>query len=387
MIEFLAGVAVGIVVVAAVLRRRGPVRRSGGTGRETSPARQGTPEVPDLGGVLDALPLGVVVVNGAGAEVARNAAAVSFTGTRHADVLLNEAVDRQMKLALAGRNSVEQIHLAGPPPTVVIVRAEPFGHGAALATLEDITERFVVDQVRTDFVANVSHELKTPVGAISVLAETLLGETDDELILRLSGRMVAEAQRMSRTIDDLLELSRIEMGGDMHTASVNLAEVVNEATDRVAGLASRSGVTIQTDIGNGDTNVVGDFFQLVSAIGNLVENAVKYSDGKGPVRVSLLPHATAVDIEVVDKGIGIPPTSIDRIFERFYRVDKSRERSTGGTGLGLSIVKRVVTNHGGEVNVSSHEGEGSVFRVRIPRTGARPTGMMGGNDEPGTNGQ
>lgn len=387
MIEFLAGVAVGVVVVVAGLRRSGLVRRPGGTGRETSPPRPGSPEVPDLGGVLDALPLGVVVVNEAGAEVARNAAAVSFTGTRHADVLLNEAVDRQLKLALAGRNSVEQIHLAGPPPTVVIVRAEPFGHGAALATLEDITERFVVDQVRTDFVANVSHELKTPVGAISVLAETLLGETDDELILRLSGRMVAEAQRMSRTIDDLLELSRIEMGGDMLTASVNLAEVVNEATDRVAGLASRSGVTIQTTVGSGDTHVVGDFFQLVSAVGNLVENAVKYSDGKGPVRVSLLPHATAVDIEVADQGIGIPPTSIDRIFERFYRVDKSRERTTGGTGLGLSIVKRVVTNHGGEVNVSSHEGEGSVFRVRLPRTGGRPTGMMGGNDEPRTNGQ
>ncbi|MFM9131200.1 MAG: sensor histidine kinase, partial [Actinomycetota bacterium] len=125
----------------------------------------------------------------------------------------------------------------------------------------------------------------------------------------------------------------------------------------------------------------GDHFQLVSAVGNLVENAVKYSDGKGAVTVSLIPLVSSVDVEVTDSGIGIPPASIDRIFERFYRVDKSRGRSTGGTGLGLSIVRRVITNHGGEVNVRSHEGEGSTFTVRLPRAGGRTTGNMVGDDE------
>jgi len=383
--EFLAGVLVGLAVMVYVVRRRSRMSATDAA----PPAEQAVTAVaeaaqgPDLGGILDAIPLGVVVVDGSGADLARNAAADAFTGTRHADVLLTAAVDRQLKLALRGKTSVEQVQLAGPPATVVIVRAAPFGDGSALATMEDITERFLVDQVRTDFVANVSHELKTPVGAISVLAETLEGETDDELVVRLAGRMVAESQRMARTIDDLLELSRIEMGGDMLTAQVNLVEIVNEAVDRVAGLASRSGVPIETRILEGDATVQGDFFQLVSAVGNLVEDAVKYSDGKGAVTVSLIPLVSTVDIEVSDRGIGIPPASIDRIFERFYRVDRSRGRSTGGTGLGLSIVKRVVTNHGGEVNVSSHEGEGSTFTVRLPRVGARATGMMGAPYESG----
>ena len=379
--EFLAGVLVGLAVLVYVLKRRprAPQVAAPPPVQVAPPPAQ--VEGPDLGHVLDAIPLGVVVIDRHGADIARNAAAMAFTGTRHADLLLNASVDRQLRLALDGKASVEQVQLAGPPPTVVIVRAAPFQDGGALATVEDITERFLVDQVRTDFVANVSHELKTPVGAISVLAETLEGETDDELVVRLAGRMVAESQRMARTIDDLLELSRIEMGGDMLTAEVNMSEVVREAVDRAAALAARSGVEIDTRVLDGDATVNGDHFQLVSAVGNLVENAVKYSDGKGAVTVSLIPLVSSVDIEVTDSGIGIPPASIDRIFERFYRVDKSRGRTTGGTGLGLSIVRRVVTNHGGEVNVRSHEGEGSTFTVRLPRAGARGTGNMEGDDD------
>lgn len=379
--EFLAGVLVGLAVLVFVLKRRPRATQAAPAPPVPAASVPAPVEGPDLGHVLDAIPLGVVVIDRHGADIARNAAAMAFTGTRHADVLLNASVDRQLRLALDGKASVEQVQLAGPPPTVVIVRAAPFQDGGALATVEDITERFLVDQVRTDFVANVSHELKTPVGAISVLAETLEGETDDELVVRLAGRMVAESQRMARTIDDLLELSRIEMGGDMLTAEVNMSEVVREAVDRAAALAARSGVEIDTRVLDGDATVNGDHFQLVSAVGNLVENAVKYSDGKGAVTVSLIPLVSSVDIEVTDSGIGIPPASIDRIFERFYRVDKSRGRTTGGTGLGLSIVRRVVTNHGGEVNVRSHEGEGSTFTVRLPRAGARGTGNMGGDDE------
>jgi two-component system sensor histidine kinase SenX3 len=244
-----------------------------------------------------------------------------------------------------------------------------------MATLEDVTERFVVDQVRTDFVANVSHELKTPVGAISVLAETLIGETDDELVIRLAGRMVAESMRMARTIDDLLELSRIEMGGEMAASRVDLREVANEAAERAASLAHQSGVDIVVNVADGDVSVVGDSFQLVSAVGNLVDNAVKYSDGRGTVIVGVTPSQDAVEISVTDSGIGIPASSLDRIFERFYRVDRSRGRTTGGTGLGLSIVRHIVHNHCGEVNVSSREGEGSVFVLRLPRDFR----LLGGN--------
>lgn len=364
---FLAGFLVGAAVLFGVSRTgilgrlyRDPLPDEPAAG-EVAQRRYG------LDPVLDAIPLGLVVVDNEGAELARNAAAVAFTGTRHADVLLDAAVERQMRAALEGRTSVEQVQLAGPPPTVVIVRGVPFGDGGAMATLEDVTERFMVDQVRTDFVANVSHELKTPVGAISVLAETLIGETDDELVVRLAGRMVAESMRMARTIDDLLELSRIEMGGEMTASRVDLGEVAVEAVERASALAHQCGVEVVVDKADHDVSIVGDHYQLVSAVGNLVDNAVKYSDGKGGVTVGVAPDGDRVVITVTDSGIGIPASSLDRIFERFYRVDRSRGRSTGGTGLGLSIVRHIVHNHGGEVNVSSREGEGSAFVLRFPR--------------------
>lgn len=372
---FLVGVVFGAALVIIVIRARRIVTRETVTERVAPPPAEEAPVRLDLRHVLDAIPLGVVVVDENGVDVVRNAAAAAFTGKRHADVLLDAAVERQMKLALEGKTSVEQVQLAGPPPTVAIVRGVPFGEGGGMATLEDVTERFMVDQVRTDFVANVSHELKTPVGAISVLAETLIGETDDELVIRLAGRMVAESMRMARTIDDLLELSRIEMGGEMAASRVDLREVANEAAERAASLAHQSGVDIVVNVADGDVSVVGDSYQLVSAVGNLVDNAVKYSDGRGTVIVGVTPSQDAVEISVTDSGIGIPASSLDRIFERFYRVDRSRGRTTGGTGLGLSIVRHIVHNHCGEVNVSSREGEGSVFVLRLPRDFR----LLGGN--------
>jgi len=317
--------------------------------------------------LLDALPMGVVVLLPEGQERFRNKVAMSITGARHADVLIEAAAEKLLLLALRGLESREQIQLAGPPQRVIEVRAIPLADGGAIAIMDDVTERWRIDQVRTDFVANVSHELKTPVGAISVLAETIEGETDDELVLRLTGRMVIEAQRMSRTIDDLLELSRIELGGEMLTVDLDMADVTAEAVERVSPIAMRKGVPLLLKSEKGIAIVSGDFFQLVSAIANLVENAVKYSDQTHQVEVRVLTTDTTVSVEVEDRGIGIPADSIDRIFERFYRVDRARNRATGGTGLGLSIVRHVATNHGGEVNVRSREGEGSTFILQIPR--------------------
>jgi two-component system sensor histidine kinase SenX3 len=322
--------------------------------------------------LLDALPMGVVVLLPDGQERFRNIVAMSIAGARHADVLIEAAAERLLVLALRGLESREQIQLAGPPQRVIEVRAIPLADGGAIAIMDDVTERWRIDQVRTDFVANVSHELKTPVGAISVLAETIEGETDDELVLRLTGRMVIEAQRMSRTIDDLLELSRIELGGEMLMADIDMADVAAESIERVSPIAMRKGVPLLLKSEKGIAIVSGDFFQLVSALANLVENAVKYSDQTHQVDVRVLTTDTTVSVEVEDRGIGIPADSIDRIFERFYRVDRARNRATGGTGLGLSIVRHVATNHGGEVNVRSREGEGSTFILQIPRV-LRPT--------------
>ena len=321
----------------------------------------------EIRGLLDALPMGVVVLLPDGQERFRNTVAMSIAGARHADVLIEVAAERLLNVALRGLESREQIQLAGPPQRVLEVRAIPLADGGAIAIIDDVTDRWRIDQVRTDFVANVSHELKTPVGAISVLAETIEGETDDELVLRLAGRMVIEAQRMSRTIDDLLELSRIELGGEMLMTDIDMKDAVKEAVERIAPIAMRKGVPLELKVSIGNAVVSGDFSQLVSAIANLIENAVKYSDQSHQVDVRISTTDETVSVEVEDRGIGIPADSIDRIFERFYRVDRARNRATGGTGLGLSIVRHVATNHGGEVNVRSREGEGSTFILQIPR--------------------
>lgn len=315
--------------------------------------------------VLDALPLGVIVVNADGDENFRNGVASSVSGARHAEVLVDVVAEKLLRFALTGSLVEEEVKLAGPPQRVLIVRAMPLRDGGAMVTIEDITEQARLDQVRTDFVANVSHELKTPVGAISVLAETLEGETQDELVLRLSGRMVSECERMARTIDDLLELSRIEMGGEMLVAPVKLREVVREAVERAQPLAEHKSIALKVN-DRADATVQGDYFQLVSAVGNLVDNAVKYSEQGSAVEIEISSDASGARISVRDHGVGIPAESVERIFERFYRVDRARSRGTGGTGLGLSIVRHVATNHGGDVSVTSREGEGSTFALHLP---------------------
>jgi two-component system sensor histidine kinase SenX3 len=211
----------------------------------------------------------------------------------------------------------------------------------------------------------VSHELRTPVGAIGVLAETLVDESDPETIHRLAGRIRCEAERVGSIISDLLDLSRLEASGSDERAVVDIGEVVNAAAERVRPAAERSDVTVGVRP-LPEARVTGDFRQLVSALANLLDNAVKYSDAGSRVELSVVVDGT-VDVIVRDAGIGIPSRELGRIFERFYRVDRARSRQTGGTGLGLAIVRHIATNHGGEVLVDSREGEGSVFTFRLPR--------------------
>jgi two-component system sensor histidine kinase SenX3 len=254
-----------------------------------------------------------------------------------------------------------------------VISARPLPHGHSVAFVDDISERRRVEQTRTDFVANISHELKTPVGALSVLAETLIDETDPETISRVVTRMLAETDRASRTIDDLMELSRIEMGAERSDEPVRIADVIRAGVDRVTELAARDGITIaslttvETDVRQADALiVVADRRQLVSAVGNLIENAVKYSEPGTSVQVRARRVEDWIEISVADQGVGIPQRDLDRVFERFYRVDRARSRTTGGTGLGLSIVRHVASNHGGDVSVASVEGEGSTFVLRLP---------------------
>jgi len=308
----------------------------------------------------------VVVADRGGRVAYRNAAAAAFAGT-HAAVLIDAAVDRHLAAARQGTCGQEVVELHGPPKQVVELVSRPLPGGAAVVFLGDITEQRRVDRVRTDFVANISHELKTPIGALAVLAETLADEHDPAVAARLVNRIQAEADRATRTIDDLTELSRIESGAGLTRAPVPLAGVLRAAAERVGELADRRRIGISTlgEVPDGAV-VDGDRAQLESAVGNLVENAVKYSEPGGQVQLRLRRAAPWVEIMVADQGVGIPQRDLDRIFERFYRVDRARSRDTGGTGLGLSIVRHVATNHGGEVTVTSTEGEGSTFVLRLP---------------------
>jgi two-component system, OmpR family, sensor histidine kinase SenX3 len=357
------GVVIGVLVARASTVARSSSNPSDGDGVHE--------EVERVGAVLDALSTGVVIVDPEGRVISRNASARSFVGT-HAGVLIDETVERHLEMARGGvRPDDELLELYGPPKMVVVVRASPLPGGGAFAFVEDISERRRIDAVRTDFVANISHELKTPVGALAVLAETLVDESDPDIVGRLAERLLDEAHRTARTIDDLLELSRIELGDDQMREGVDVADVIRCAVERGEALAEQRAIRItvlDTETPGQSLSVPGDRRQLISAVGNLVENAVKYSEPEGQVQIRARSEGPWVEFMVADQGVGIPARDLDRIFERFYRVDKARSRGTGGSGLGLSIVRHVATNHGGEVLVSSSEGEGSTFVLRIPRT-------------------
>ncbi|MDO8364632.1 MAG: ATP-binding protein [Actinomycetota bacterium] len=311
---------------------------------------------------LDAVPAGIVLADEHGRPVLRNRAA-SVGG--HSDVLVDEAVQRLLAMAVGGQPAEQRLQLHGPPPRVLQIRGIPLAGGGALAVIDDLSERARLDAVRTDFVANISHELKTPVGALAVLAEALADSDDMEVNRHLALTLVEEAHRASNTIDDLLELSRIELGGPGEREEVSVAGVIGEAVARHRLTADTAGVCLEVTL-VGAKMVVGDRLQLVSAVANLVDNAVKYTNPGGGVRVSAVAADGWLEISVADDGVGIPARDLDRVFERFYRVDRARSRDTGGTGLGLAIVRHVATNHGGEVSVRSREGEGSTFTLRIP---------------------
>ncbi|MEJ5255424.1 MAG: ATP-binding protein [Acidimicrobiales bacterium] len=318
---------------------------------------------------LDAIPQGVVVVDETASLVFQNEVAAGYAGARHADALVQAAVDELIAEAVRGEAGHRVLELFGPPRRTLVIDAIPLpshrGIGA-LAVIEDVSERRRLESVRRDFVANISHELKTPVGALGLLAETMLAEDDPEIRQRLAERIHAEAFRVGRTIEDLLELSRIESGELPHRAPVAVHLVLAEAVERIRPAAEQAGIRIEVEEPTGRLAVLGDRRQLVSAIYNLLDNAVKYSDRGSAVEVWASTDGVHVEIAVRDRGIGIPAADLERVFERFYRVDHARSRQTGGTGLGLAIVRHVVNNHDGSVHVESRLGEGSTFTLRLP---------------------
>ena len=259
-------------------------------------------------------------------------------------------------------------HGRATAPLHITARVAPLSSRLVLVLCEDRTRERRVETIRRDFVVNVSHELKTPTGAIKLLAEAVREAADDpEAVKRFAGRMQTESARLARLVQQIIELSRLQGDDPLEEPlAASVDEAIARAIDQSTIDAETRGITVLQD-GERELQVHGNTDQVALAIGNLVANAVAYSPDGSTVVVAAKANDLMVDLIVTDQGIGIPPEEIDRIFERFYRVDPARHRSTGGTGLGLSIVKHVAASHGGDIRVWSVEGQGSSFTLTLPR--------------------
>ena len=370
LVALVIGLVLGAVLTAVVLRGR--------TGARPAPTTVDRP-APDAAvsrRVLDVMDPAVVVLGADDSVLLANPAALAFgvvRGTRLAVPALLE-LTHAVRTGGAGRADVRLAdEISGEAPRDLGAHAVPLEDrpSAPVAlVLQDVTEARRVEAVRRDFVANVGHELKTPVGALSLLAEAVLGASDDpEAVQRFASRMAHEADRLGRLVRELIDLSRLQGGEPLPALDpVDIDTVLAEAVDRTRMAADAKDVEIA--VGGQDGLVVrGVEPQLATAVTNLLANAVAYSPEHTRIALAARARGGFAEIAVTDSGIGIPREDRSRVFERFYRVDQSRASSTGGTGLGLAIVKHVASNHGGSVSVWSEEGLGSTFTLRIPLAG------------------
>ena len=314
---------------------------------------------------------GVLLFGADGATRLANPAVEGHLGVRpaSADALLPLGL-RHLTERDAGAKAVLAVEVeTGAPSRVLRGFAAPTEEGSVVLVIRDITETRRLDQVRRDFVANASHELKTPAASIQAAAETILTAAGENpsVIPRFAAQLEREAARLSRIVSDLLDLSRLESGSALDE-SVALDAIVRDEGERFEEPAAEAGVGLSVRAG-GIPRVRGSSRDLALLVRNLVDNAIRYTRPGGQVEVDLTADDGEVVLAIVDTGLGIPSRDLPRIFERFYRVDRARSRETGGTGLGLSIVKHVAENHGGRVVVTSELGQGTRFEVRLPASG------------------
>ena len=315
---------------------------------------------------VEALPLGVVIMSSDGATMWSNAEVdTMFTPQSEDHVLFIDSVDSVLRDALKGNVGQTDLEFGDPVIRTIEVSTIALGDGGVVAVVEDVTQRLMIDRVRTDFVANISHELRTPIGAISLMAENLIAEMGESESARLAEIILNEVTRLNETVNDLLDLAKIEFDGLSKRESIHTARVIDEAVGLLRSAALAKSVMIVVE-DNPDMSVIGDRAQLVSAVGNLIDNAVKYSKQGSIVKIEVTREDGRMLISVADNGSGIAPEHLRRVFERFYRVDDARSRGTGGTGLGLAIVRHIALLHGGDVSVTSEVGVGSTFTLSIP---------------------
>ncbi|WP_308189706.1 ATP-binding protein [Nocardioides sp. cx-169] len=361
---FLAALAGALVAGGGVLAWAVSERQ-----QQRSPDAEEPVVPPGVAGVLSVLRSSALVVDEAGVVLKASAPAYSFGLVRGTHLVSHELADlvRQVRRDGQIRESELVMARAVGPDRHLTARVAPLGSRLVLALVEDRTRERRVEAVRRDFVANVSHELKTPVGAIRLLAEAVHEAADDPVaVTRFADRMLHESDRLSQLVHQVIELSRLQGDDPLDSpVPVSLDHVIEVAMDTSAIDASAKRIRI-VNSGPSGLTVLGNDEQITAAVANLVANAVAYSEPESTVLVTTKRADEVVEVSVVDQGIGIPTTEIDRIFERFYRVDPARHRSTGGTGLGLAIVKHVAATHGGEIRVWSAEGQGSTFTLSLP---------------------
>lgn len=371
-------VAVGAVVLAvialAVARSQRDRARAEGTARHATTEELGERlevaegERRSSMTVLSSMEEGVLLFGPDGRTGLANPAAELHLGARPGsiDALLPFGLQQLVRRAGDAHERLETEAETGAPSRVLRGSAVPTEDGSVVLVIRDVTETRRLDQVRRDFVANASHELKTPAASIQAAAETIRTAAleDPSVIPRFAAQLERESGRLSRIVSDLLDLSRLESGSALDE-EVALDAIVRDEGERFEDSASEAGVGLSISAGH-VPRVRGSGRDLALLVRNLVDNAIRYTRPGGRVDVELGLQDGQVVLTVDDTGLGIPARDLPRVFERFYRVDRARSRETGGTGLGLSIVRHVVENHGGRVDVHSELGRGTRFEVHLP---------------------
>jgi signal transduction histidine kinase len=376
LVALLVGLAVGVIGATAVLLAR--LRAARGALPAPAPLEPSEPALARR--LVDLMDPAVVLLDADDVLVLANPAARAMGIVRDTRLLVPELLQLALEVRTGGsrRRDVRLPGgLVGGGPRLVGVHGVRLDSGAApppgpvALVMQDVTEVRRGEAVRRDFVANVGHELKTPVGALALLAEALEDAADDpETVRRFASRAGREAERLGRLVRELIDLSRLQGGEPLPELDpVEVDTIIAEAVDRTRTAANAKRIVIAAG-GEHGLVVRGVEAQLATAVTNLLANAVAYSPEETKIAVAARARSGFAEIAVTDSGIGIPRADRSRIFERFYRVDQSRASRTGGTGLGLAIVKHVASNHGGSVTVWSEEGVGSTFTLRIPLAAA-----------------
>ena len=369
----LAGAVLALIGLAALIRSRREQPAAvaePAVGAPGSGADERVVTLLDVGVMRFDRDLNVVEVNPAATRLL-GATDRQLVGRSLMEAFVDHQVEEAARIALTDGSASVEVGRRDSDERRLMVRLRRTGAGDLVALLEDVSELRRLQRIRSEFIDNLSHELRTPLTTIRLLSETLTQDLErHEVPARIRERIAkidVETGHLAQMVNELLDLSRIEGGAtQLHFEAVDLTDIVRSSLERLRTFAERQGVMLATELPPALPRVWGDGERLGQVLVNLLHNAVKFSPQGSTVTVAARTHDDSVAIDVRDQGVGIPGAEQARIFERFYKIDKARQRGHGGTGLGLAIARHVVEGHGGRISVDSEEGRGSVFTFNVP---------------------